>query len=66
MIVSVGIDAIEIRRIAEMIKRHHQKFIQRVFTRREIEYCRSKKSFAQSFAVRFAAKEAFSKALGLG
>jgi holo-[acyl-carrier protein] synthase len=65
-IVGMGIDATEIRRIAESIERWGDRFVGRVFTAGEIDYCRRKRDFASSFAARFAAKEAAMKALGTG
>ncbi|RMH81481.1 MAG: holo-[acyl-carrier-protein] synthase [Calditrichaeota bacterium] len=62
---SVGMDVVEIRRIAELIERHGERFLKRVYTDREIEYCRRKVN-AASFAARFAAKEAVLKAAGTG
>lgn len=59
-------DAIEIERIGEAIRRYGERFIRRVFTEGEIAYCRSKRDWAPSFAARFAAKEAAMKALGTG
>jgi holo-[acyl-carrier protein] synthase len=60
----IGIDLVEVARIAEMIKK--PEFLERVFTPAEIQECRSFKHSAQSFAARFAAKEAVGKALGTG
>jgi holo-[acyl-carrier protein] synthase len=65
-IVGIGIDATEIRRIADSIERWGDRFVDRVFTAGEIAYCRGKRDFASSFAARFAAKEAAMKALGTG
>ena len=65
-IIGVGIDATEIRRIADSIDRWGDRFVRRVFTEGEIAYCRRKRDFASSFAARFAAKEAAMKALGTG
>jgi len=66
MIVSVGIDIIEVYRIRDSIART-PRFAERVFTDGEREYCESKgKGSDQSFAARFAAKEAFMKALRSG
>ena len=65
-IIGLGIDATEIRRIAESIERWGDRFVTRVFTPGEIAYCRRKRDFASSFAARFAAKEAAMKALGTG
>jgi holo-[acyl-carrier protein] synthase len=64
--VSVGVDIVEVGRIADAIERWGLRFLERIFTPREIEYCRQKSSAAESFAVRFAAKEAFAKALKVG
>ena len=66
MIRGVGLDAVEIRRIEETIARWGERFLKKIFTQHEIEYCSSKKSPSQHFAVRFAAKEAFSKAIATG
>lgn len=60
---STGIDVIEIERIAHAHKRFGERFLHRVYTPAEIDYCRGR---AQSLAGRFAAKEAVSKALGIG
>lgn len=66
MIVSIGIDIVEVYRINETIQRT-PRFVERVFTERERAYCESKgAASAQSFAARFAAKEAFLKALKTG
>jgi holo-[acyl-carrier protein] synthase len=66
MIVSIGIDIVEVYRIAEAIART-PRFATRVFTEGEREYCESKGvASAQSYAARFAAKEAFLKALKTG
>jgi holo-[acyl-carrier protein] synthase len=66
VIVSIGIDIIEVYRMRETIART-PRFIERVFTAAEREYCESKgAAAAQSYAVRFAAKEAFLKALKTG
>jgi holo-[acyl-carrier protein] synthase len=66
VIIGVGIDATDIRRIAESIERWGDRFVRRVFTEGEIAYCRRKRDSASSFAARFAAKEAAMKALGTG
>ena len=66
MIVSIGIDIVEVYRISETIQRT-PRFVERVFTVKERAYCESKgAAAAQSFAARFAAKEAFLKALKTG
>lgn len=63
---SIGVDMAEVERLRNMIDRHGDRFLKRVFTTREIEYCRPKVSYAQNFAARFAAKEAVFKAAGTG
>ena len=65
MIFGVGIDNIEVARIKKQID-GKTKFKEKIFTLKEIEYCESKKNYAESFAARFAAKEAFLKAIGTG
>jgi holo-[acyl-carrier protein] synthase len=66
MIVSIGVDIVEVYRIHETIERT-PRFVERVFTPYEIDYCESKgAAAAQSYAGRFAAKEAFLKALKTG
>jgi holo-[acyl-carrier protein] synthase len=59
----VGVDIIEVKRVETLIKKN-TRFITRVFTETEISYCSSKANQYQHFAARFAAKEAFFKALG--
>jgi holo-[acyl-carrier protein] synthase len=66
MIVSIGIDIVEVYRISETLTRT-PRFVERVFTEKERAYCDSKgAASAQSYAARFAAKEAFLKALKTG
>jgi holo-[acyl-carrier protein] synthase len=60
---STGIDVIEIDRIAQARARWGDRFLNRVYTERELAYCRDK---AQRLAGRFASKEATSKVLGIG
>jgi holo-[acyl-carrier protein] synthase len=67
MVLGLGTDLIEIARIEESIERHGERFLHKIFTGGEIAYClQKKKSSAESFAARFAAKEAGAKALGTG
>ncbi len=66
MVIGVGTDLIEIDRMEASIERFGERFLDRVFTPEEIAYCMKKKSSAESFAARFAAKEAGAKALGTG
>jgi holo-[acyl-carrier protein] synthase len=65
-IIGLGIDATEIPRIAATIERYGDRFLRRVFTDQEIEYCAKRRVPAIHFAGRFAAKEAGMKALGTG
>lgn len=66
MLLGTGVDLVEIARIAASIDRYGDRFLRRVFTAGEIAYCQRKRNFAESFAARFAAKEAGAKALGTG
>lgn len=64
MEIKCGIDMIEVTRIQESIEQLGMKFLKRVFTDNEIEYCESKKTMRyESYAARFAAKEAVIKAI---
>lgn len=63
MIIGIGIDLVDVRRIEAIIFRWQERFLKRVFTDKEIHYCNNKKNPAQRFATRYAAKEAFIKAL---
>jgi holo-[acyl-carrier protein] synthase len=65
-VIGIGTDIIECLRIAQMIERHGELFLTRVFTPREIEYCSSRKAATQHYAGRWAAKESILKALGTG
>lgn len=65
-VLSVGTDIVECLRIAKMIQRHGELFIDRVYTPAEIRYCNSRKHATQHFAGRWAAKEAVLKVLGTG
>jgi holo-[acyl-carrier protein] synthase len=66
MIVGLGIDQIEIERVARVWRRFGPRFASRVYTVREWDYCMSRPDPAPSLAARFAAKEAAMKALGRG
>jgi holo-[acyl-carrier protein] synthase len=66
MIYGIGIDLVKVARIDKVIQRYGDRFLNRVFTAQEINYCRGKVWSAAGFGLRFAAKEAFSKALGVG
>ena len=65
-ILGLGTDIVECVRIAQMIERHGELFLGRVFTTHEIEYCSTRKAAVQHYAGRWAAKEAVLKAMGTG
>ena len=66
MIYGIGIDLVKVDRMKEVVEKWGRKFLSRVFTQDEISYCYRKKTPYPSLAVRFAAKEAFIKAMGSG
>lgn len=66
MIIGLGTDIVEIDRIEKMIDRHGDHFLDRVFTTGERSYCGKKKMFGESYAGRWAAKEAVMKTMGTG
>ncbi len=68
MIIAVGVDHAEVARIGRAVDhpKWGERFRRRVFTADEIAYCAGRKRHAESFAARFAAKEAVMKALGTG
>lgn len=61
-----GVDIVDISRFRESMERQGEDFLNRVFSEGEREYCSAHRDFAQHFAARFAAKEAFGKAMGVG
>lgn len=63
MILGIGIDIVDVRRMESIIFRWQERFLKRIFTDLEIRYCNNKKNPAQRFATRYAAKEAYFKAL---
>lgn len=65
-VIGIGTDIVECLRIAQMIEKHEDVFIQRVYTPGEIEYCGHRKAATQHYAGRWAAKEAILKAIGTG
>jgi holo-[acyl-carrier protein] synthase len=65
MIVGLGTDLVEVSRLEDATRRH-PGFLERVFTPGEIQYCDSQHRRFEGYAARFAAKEAFLKALGTG
>jgi len=66
MILGIGSDITDVRRIAKVIERHGDRFLDRVFTATERARAESKKNRIETYAKRFAAKEACAKALGTG
>ena len=65
-IFGIGVDVIEIARIARSIDEHGEPFLRRVFTEAEQQYCAAMKHPPQFYAARFAAKEAVAKTFGTG
>ena len=65
-IFGIGTDIVNIRRIEQSLKKHKFSFKNKIFSKKEISYCEKKKNSSAFYAKRFAAKEAFSKALGTG
>lgn len=66
LILGLGTDIIEIERIRQSIDKHGHRFISRIFTPKEQDYCLKHKDPIPHFAARFSAKEAIAKALGTG
>ena len=66
MIFGIGTDIIEIERIQESHAAYGEKFLKRIFTKEEIDYCLNKENPYPSLAVRFASKEAMIKAARVG
>src|SRR5476651_758175 len=66
MIIGIGSDIIDARRIAKTIERHGERFLTRIYTPAERAKAESRAKSAETYAKRFAAKEACSKALGTG
>lgn len=66
MIVGMGIDIAEVRRIQAVIEAQKERFLRRVYTQEEVTYCEQFKNKYERYAGRFAVKEAAMKALGTG
>ncbi len=66
MIRGIGVDIVTVDRIEQAVERWGHRFLERIYTPAEIESCQQRARPAQCLALRFAAKEAFAKALGLG
>ncbi|HJW98736.1 MAG TPA: holo-ACP synthase [Terriglobales bacterium] len=65
-IVGTGVDICEVGRVRDAIERFGERFLKRVFTEAERNYCDSKRNRNERYAARFAAKEAAMKAIGTG
>jgi len=65
-IYGIGTDIINVLRVGKILRKNKIEFKKKIFTKKEILYCDSKKNSASYYAKRFAAKEAFVKALGTG
>jgi holo-[acyl-carrier protein] synthase len=66
VIVGTGVDIVAVSRFERFVLENNEPLLDRLFTPDERDYCRPKRSCAQHYAARFAAKEAFVKALGMG
>jgi holo-[acyl-carrier protein] synthase len=66
MILGIGSDITDVRRVARVIERHGERFLGRIFTEAERARADRRKNRVETYAKRFAAKEACSKALGTG
>lgn len=65
-ILGLGFDLVDVSRIKDAVERNGEAFLRRIYTEKERAYCDSKRDSAPFYAVRFAAKEAVSKAFGTG
>tara|TARA_Y100000590_G_scaffold14658_1_gene17654 strand:+ start:3843 stop:4238 length:396 start_codon:yes stop_codon:yes gene_type:complete len=65
-IFGIGTDIVNIKRMESTLKKHGFAFKNKIFSKKEINYCEKKKNSSSFYAKRFAAKEAFTKALGTG
>jgi holo-[acyl-carrier protein] synthase len=66
MIIGIGSDITDVRRVAKVIERHGERFLKRIFTDTERAKAERRKNRVETYAKRFAAKEACAKALGTG
>ena len=66
MIIGIGTDIVEVDRFDEFLRTNNERLLQRLFSPQELSYCRSASNVGHKLAARFAAKEAFLKALGTG
>jgi holo-[acyl-carrier protein] synthase len=66
VIVGLGLDVVRVERVEGLLRRHGERALRRLFTEDEVRRCRGSRHPGESFAARFAAKEAAFKALGTG
>lgn len=66
MIKGIGTDILEVHRFKKLMLKHPERFLSRLFTEKEQQYCKKYKDCERHFTGRFAAKEAVAKALGCG
>jgi holo-[acyl-carrier protein] synthase len=66
MIIGIGSDITDVRRVAKVIERHGERFLARIFTETERRKAERRRNRVETYAKRFAAKEACAKALGTG
>ncbi len=66
MVIGIGMDLVEIERIARVLETHGERFERRVFTPEEVRHCAARADRVRALAARFAAKEACLKAFGTG
>ncbi len=66
MVIGLGVDVVKVKEIEQNVDEHRDRYLQRIFTEREIEYSQATADPYQRLAARFAAKEAVMKALGTG
>ena len=65
-VIGIGVDLVDVPRLGETLRRHSDRFVNRIYTEAEADYCRRGGRPLERFAARFAAKEAVMKALGTG
>jgi len=66
MIYGVGVDIVDIKRFTKVLNKMEERFISKIFTGKEIDECKTKRRWISSLAMKFSAKEAFSKAIRTG
>ncbi len=66
MVIGIGVDIIEIERVKDSVNMYGEHFLNKIYTKKELEYCLNKNDKYQHLAARFAAKEAVYKALSSG